>query len=280
MPCFHPWRTDKGNVAPCGQCRGCRASYAREWAMRCMHEASMHVQNCFVTLTYDDAHLPANGSLDVSKFDSDGKMIHEGAFPRFIRSLRKRTGERIRYFHVGEYGEIRNRPHYHALLFGWSPPDKTLLSVRKGFPVFTSDLLRATWSDGLHEIGSVTAASAGYVARYIKKRMTGNWSKAKYGDREPEYGTMSRNPGIGAGWLDTYRCEVYPADSVVVRGKEVKPPRYYDLRAAKLDEALMDGVKLCRFSRRRKEEETPDRLAVREAVAIAGEDIRTFGGVL
>jgi len=267
MPCYRPWRLPNGNgqVLPCGQCRGCRASSAREWSMRCMHEASMHEQNCFVTLTYDNENLPPHGSLD------------RKAFPSFIKRLRNEIGK-VRYYYVGEYGEINGRPHYHALLFGWSPGDKALLSVRKGFPVFTSELLRSAWRDGLHEVGSVTSQSASYVSRYLKKRITGSWAVAKYGSRVPEFGNMSRNPGIGAGWIDKFRCEVYPVDSVVVRGSEMKPPRYYDLRCERIAPEFMDGVKLSRHCGRRKENETPERLAAMEAVAAAGEDIHSHGG--
>src|SRR6266571_4497618 len=150
MACFHPWRMEVNDVVqvlPCGQCRGCRASYSREWAMRCMHEASMHADNCFLTLTYSDEYLPRNNSLDKS------------AFPLFMKRLRKAIApQRVRYFHVGEYGERSGRPHYNALLFGYDPPDKVLFSVRAGFPVFTSDGLRAAWPYGLHEVDCVKVA--------------------------------------------------------------------------------------------------------------------------
>jgi len=115
------------------------------------------------------------------------------------------------------------------------------------------------------------------VARYVRKKMTGSWSKAKYGDREPEYGTMSRNPGIGAGWIDRYMCEVFPADSVVVRGKLFKPPRYYAERVSRCKPLMMDGVKFARFQARKRDEETAERLAVREKCAIAREDLYREG---
>ena len=77
MPCFHPldaWQCSNGDVVftdnlarndvirrlalPCGRCVGCRLERSRQWAVRCMHEASMHMFNSFVTLTYDDDHFP------------------------------------------------------------------------------------------------------------------------------------------------------------------------------------------------------------------------------
>jgi len=103
--------------------------------------------------------------------------------------------------------------------------------------------------------------------------MTGSWSKAKYGDRVPEYGTMSRNPGIGAGWIDKYASEVFPRDNCVIRGDLLKPPRYYAERVAGREPLLLDGVKLARFGARKPEDETVERLRVREVCAIAREDI-------
>lgn len=268
MPCYHPWHKD-AQILPCGQCRGCRAAHAREWAMRCMHEASLREDNCFVTLTYDDEHLPPGGSLD------------RAAFPLFMKRLRKRIApQRVRYFHVGEYGTESQRPHYHTLLFGFVPPDQELLSVRGGFSVFTSDLLRQAWPAGLHEVGSVTPQSAAYVVGYVKRRMTGSWAKARYGRREPEYGTMSRNPGIGAAWIDGFKCEVFPSDGVVVRGKMWKPPRYYADRVGRDNPLLLESVRLARHQARKPEDETPERLAVRERCANAREDLDYKGGVL
>lgn len=275
MPCYHPWRLPNGDGTPlrCGQCRGCRASWSREWAMRCMHEADVHQVPCdcctppvvhgntFLTLTYAPEHLPAKASLD------------REAFPVFIRALRKRIApQKVRYFHVGEYGTINHRPHYHALLFGFRPDDQKMLAMRGDNPVFTSELLSGLWKQGIAEFGDVTPASALYCAGYMKRKMTGSWAKQKYGERVPEYGTMSRNPGIGAKWIDKFGCEVYPQDGCVVRGAVVKPPRYYDLRYERVSPVDVDSARYKRFLARRVENETGERLKVREMCAIARED--------
>lgn len=231
--------------------------------MRCMHEASMHEANTFLTLTYDDAHLPAKASLD------------REAFPIFIRALRKR-GHKVRYFYVGEYGTNSERPHYHALLFGYRPSEQRKLAMRGEFPVYTSPEVAEIWTKGLHEFGDVSAQSALYVTGYMKRKITGSWAKARYGDREPEFGQMSRNPGIGAGWIDKFRCEVYPADGVVVRGSVVKPPRYYDLRSERVRPVDVEAARLKRFNARRRENESPERLEVMEKCAIAREDFNEW----
>lgn len=238
---------------PCGQCVGCRLERSRQWAMRCVHEASLHEDNCFITLTYANEHLPPDGSLD------------KRAFQLFMKRLRKRfSDERIRYYHCGEYGDRYGRPHYHACLFGFDFADKVAWTVRAGFPVWRSPDLEILWPFGNSEIGSVTFESAAYVARYIMKKITGNGAAAHYGPRTPEYTTMSRRPGIGRPWFDRYGSEVYPADSVVMRGVLMKPPRYYDLQHELQNGPESLEVARSRRRKRRREDETPERLAVRE----------------
>ena len=43
---------------PCGRCIGCRLERSRQWANRCMLELQYHESSYFVTLTYDDEHVP------------------------------------------------------------------------------------------------------------------------------------------------------------------------------------------------------------------------------
>lgn len=268
MPCYHTWSRD-GQRLPCGKCRGCRAALSREWSLRIMHEASLHEANAFLTLTYRDEAVPAGGSLRKSDFQE------------FMRRLRKAISpEKVRYYAVGEYGSDYGRPHFHCILFGYAFPDRQMSHMRKGYPVYRSEVLRELWRSGHVEIGSVTAASASYVSGYIRKRITGKWAKCRYGDKEPEFALMSRRPGIGAGWIEKFGAEVYPRDSVIVRGREVKPPRYYDERWLKRDLVLNGQVRQARADGIDWFEQVPSRCRAREAVAIAGEDIHSRGGVL
>ena len=41
-------------MVPCGSCMSCRLEKSRQWGVRCMHEAKLYENNCFVTLTFDD----------------------------------------------------------------------------------------------------------------------------------------------------------------------------------------------------------------------------------
>lgn len=239
---------------PCGQCIGCRLERSRQWAIRCHHEASLYENNCFITLTLKDECLNADGSLDLKLFQD------------FMKRLRFRFGAGIRFFHCGEYGERFGRPHYHACLFNFDFPDKELWRRTKdGFPVWRSKALEELWPFGQSEIGAVTFESAAYVARYIVKKVTGEGAEAHYGGRKPEYVTMSRRPGIGKGWLDLYKSEVYPADSVVLRGREMKPPKFYDRQfelAYPSDFGIVRGNR--RVAAEKRPEEAYYRMAVRE----------------
>lgn len=244
MPCYHPLGgylaksvnptgkrsivfnlqegfKDKSVQLPCGRCIGCRLERARQWSVRCMHEASLYDSNVFVTLTYSDDGLPSDGSL--KKRD----------IQLFMKRLRKLKGAGIRYFLCGEYGEKSLRPHYHALLFNCDFGDKYLVRNPLGTRnVYNSKELTDLWGFGLTEIGTVTAASAGYVARYNMKKVYGEAAKDWYMGREPEFLLMSRKPGIGAEWYRKFWKDVFPSDELVVNGVVTKPPRFYSDRFA------------------------------------------------
>lgn len=244
-----------------------------------MHEASLHDANCFVTLTYDDEHVPPDGSLD------------KQAFPLFMKRLRKKY--RARYMMCGEYGDTRQRPHYHACLFGMDFPDKVRVEskVPKPYPEWVSAELMELWPFGLSLLGSVTFESAAYVAAYCVSPLAG--IAYRRGDREdflrataeryerldpftgelyqvePEFFQPSRRPGIGRGWYDKYSTDVFPADEVVVRGKSAPVPRYYDTVHEAVDPAGHEEVCRVRRGRRRRADQTPERLQVRELCAEA-----------
>lgn len=219
---------------PCGGCIGCRLDRSRDWAIRCFHESSLYTRNCFLTLTYSDVNLPVSGSVSVREIQL------------FMKRLRKRFGDGIRFFHCGEYGSRLRRPHYHVLVFNFDFEDRVLWSERNGTRLFVSKTLEDLWGKGFCTIGDVTFESAGYVARYILKKVTGDSSPMYYGGLNPEYVTMSRRPGIGYGWYKKYKNDVYPEGSVVVNGVKYVAPSYYDKLYAIDDPAGWERLKLKR----------------------------------
>lgn len=285
MACYYPipaYRMFDGSVSfkkrgdivsdlqlPCGQCIGCRLERSRQWAVRCMHEASLHEQNCFITLTYDDEFLPVDGGLRVRDFQL------------FMKRLRKHFfSQRVRFFHCGEYGDLNRRPHYHAILFGVDFDDKIAANDCLS-PLYISPVLRQLWPYGMSTVGAVSFESAAYVARYSLKKITGPNAELHYQrvipetgeivQISPEYVTMSRRPGIGRGWIDKFHSDVYPSDEVIINGHSSRPPRFYDNFLDVHNGLLLDDIKFKReqnaalFSA----DSEPDRLAVRAEVVRA-----------
>lgn len=289
MPCFHPLDAHVTGIKPngkkiikfgasptpyqetlaipCGQCIGCRLTRSRDWAVRCVHEASLHEENCFITLTYNDDSLPLDNSLNKKHYQD------------FMKRLRFKFPNKIRFFHCGEYGEKLGRPHYHACLFGHDFPDKIYWKTINGQPLFRSAVLEQLWPFGFSSIGTVTFESAAYVARYILKKINGEKAHEHYQQTDqatgeilkplqPEYTTMSRKPGIASGWLKKYMSDVYPSDEIILKGKKLKPPRYYDNQYELIDAPSLDALKSRRKSNSllHLSDNTPARLRDREKV--------------
>jgi len=294
MPCYHPLQAFRSRTVnptgkrslvfkqsealepdvpleiPCGQCIGCRLERSRNWAIRCVHEASLYKKNCFITLTYAPEHLPADGSL------------HLEHFQKFMKRLRKYGGKNIRFFHCGEYGEQFKRPHYHACLFNYDFKDKKHWKTVNGHKYYTSRRLDRIWTHGFTTIGDVTFESAAYVARYVTKKITGDPALEHYNEidketgeilasRMPEYTTMSRRPGIGKGWFDKFKSDLFPSDECVVRGKVCKVPKYYDLQLERTHLDMFEELKLNRIdlAHKYKSNNTRERLDDRKAVQLS-----------
>lgn len=190
--------------------------------------------------------------------------------------------KKIRYFHCGEYGEDYGRPHYHACLFGIAFPDRQYLKMSpSGYRIYTSATLEKYWTFGFSSLGNVTFESAAYVARYIMKKVTGDKAEKHYEALDPEtgeihklkpeYTTMSRRPGIGADWYSKFKSEVYPSDEIILDAKRMRPPKFYDGRLELEDPQLHQRIKKLRLreAAKHKEDQTPERLAVRETVKLA-----------
>lgn len=279
MPCYYPlagWRSRTVNPAtgkrpvvfqkadglidrpvevPCGKCTGCRLERARQWAIRCMHEKSLYSESSFLTLTYSDDNLPAFQSLQLEDYQT------------FFKRLRKKTGPGLRFFGCGEYGETRGRPHYHAILFNYNFPDRRHYKTTDSGVLFRSAILDRTWGHGLCSIGTVTFESCAYVAKYCVKKVNGDKAAAHYRGRLPEFSTQSK--GIGRGWYEKYKSDVDMNDSVVMRGREMKPPQYYDrLREREVEPGRWsDPVRAARA--RAAEKVGSTKLRVKETVAEA-----------
>lgn len=204
----------------------------------------MHDHNCFVTLTYNDANLPESGSL------------YKPHLQKFFKRLRKHFGSDtdIRYYACGEYGDNTQRAHYHACIFGIDFHDKIPFKRTGEHTLYISKTLNEIWGHGNTSIGDLTFETAAYTARYVMKKTTGKACK-RYVQLDHETGeliplvqpfaAMSLRPAIGRRWLEKYHGDIYNAnkDFVVLRGKKLKPPKYYDTIYDNIDNDRLEEIK-------------------------------------
>lgn len=234
---------------PCGKCHGCRKERAQLWTLRIMHEASLHQENGFLTLTYADENLPYGVEPSLDK--RDVQLFHK----------RARKDHRFRFFAVGEYGERTARPHYHVITFGWLPSFTSQVTAR----TWSSAELEALWPLGNSTVGQVTPASAAYVAGYVQKKL----NSKEYAGRAPVFSLMSQ--GIGKGWFERYACDL-DRGYITFDGRKVRIPRYYKEKKGDLDPEwyLLQQLKARKFRKELDQwENTPERLATRERVKVA-----------
>lgn len=268
---------DLTQKVPCGYCDGCRLEHSRQWAIRLVHEASLYPENCFVTLTYDNEHLPDKGTLVKKDLQDFLKKLRQRV--RYYEAKNKEPHRKIRFFACGEYGESFFRPHYHLCLFNFDFRDRELYRSQGGNKLYTSRALEEVWPNGFSTIGALTWKSAAYVARYILKKQTGpsdhyydvvDEETGEVTTLTEEFVTMSRRPGIARDWFERYKKDVFPDDFIVVNGKKLRPPKYYFQQIEVTDPSLYYRVKAARHnaatSDRAQKENTVDRLRVREAV--------------
>lgn len=206
MQCTNPFRVVKKNglvvYAPCGQCMACRLNYGKLWSIRMMEELKKHDKACFATLTYDEEHVPEDGQLSKRELQL------------FWKRLRKERS--VRYFCCGEHGDRFGRPHYHAIIYGFSPDEE--------------DLVQSHWPLGHVKLGNVTEDSCAYVAKYMTKKLNGKALEEKLAaepDYQNEFVLMSRRPGIG-GEPSAAMIKFMQENGIYIRkGVPSGLPRYY-----------------------------------------------------
>ena len=230
----------------CGKCVECLQVYADEWSFRIMDECSCWQESCFITLTYNNEHLPEYGTL-VKKDLQD-----------FLKRLRRKLEpRRIRFFACGEYGSKGLRPHYHLIVFNWLPDDLQYWQTdRSGAEIYRSVTLESLWTFGFSSVGFVTLHTAKYCAKYMQKLNT-----VRDGCIKP-YTVMSNRPGIG---YYKVNCADLSDDRLYRDGKSIHLPRYY------LKVLEKNGHDLTDFIERRcilgKMKENPESLQVRRKKA-------------
>lgn len=216
---------------PCGNCQACRIAIAKEWTGRIMMECTEWEHNWFVTLTYDDEHVPIRKGVS----NNTGEVVEEFTvltkdLQKFMKDLRRYykhhyDEDNIRYYGVSEYGDLNNRPHYHVCLFNCNIrdlkeyPQKNALNQQ----YYISNIIEKIWGKGQVRIGELTSQSAGYTARYIMKKYKGKagaeeWAEKHVKDRE--FSMMSRQPGIGSNYFEEHKEKMLTDGFILVPALE------------------------------------------------------------
>lgn len=230
---------------PCGKCIGCRLRHAETWSIRCLLEAQRYKDNVFLTLTYDPDHLPYS-------VDEDGVLngtLKKRDLQLFWKRLRKALPreQHIRYFACGEYGDKTFRPHYHAIVFNFKPPD---LEFYRRSPTgdiyYHSKWLDEIWENGAVIVGDVTKETCAYTARYVIKKAQDSSLNELYSDMniQEEFIVMSRRPGIAADvYLNDVDFDSYDIHHISTDSGSISytAPRYFRKLGEKLAAAQGDS---------------------------------------
>lgn len=207
---------------PCGKCMPCRINKTQEWLIRLEYERMEHRDNTFLTLTYDDEHIPKDKSLD------------QKAMSLFMKRLRRHIDYPVKYYGVGEYGEtekkywnadpkfVHGRPHYHVLLFGFDG-DKNRDLLADMWPFCDRDLFLNPY---FKAVGEVNGDSIRYVCDYLQKKQYGEKSVEEYGDADPPFSRSSQNLGLSA-FLREDIASIKKNGYILYNGRKVPIPRYF-----------------------------------------------------
>lgn len=193
---------------PCGKCIECMKLRVNSWFIRLMNELKHCESAYFITMTYDDFHLPytENGNMNLNYRDVQ----------LFMKKLRKlnneKTDKKIKYFVSGEYGENTHRPHYHMVIFN----------------VADVDFIHRCWIYGGVHVGKVEEKSIYYTLKYTLKRAH-KGVLDPLDDRANEKALMSKKLGIK--FLTDSMIKYFKDDVTrpvtYLDNKKLPLPRYY-----------------------------------------------------
>lgn len=158
----------------------------------------------FVTLTYEDENLI---------FADDEPCLYKRHLQLHFKKLRKRLEPRsIKYYAVGEYGDKKNRPHFHYILFYNGSCDRFKLM----------QMIKDLWEFGSETRVYPVLGAQGYVTKYI----------LKFDRRDhliPPFSMISH--GIGIGYLSdrmiSYHQNNLISYAMKPGGYKITLPRYY-----------------------------------------------------
>ena len=236
--CEHPKRiinpyTDEVQYVPCRKCASCLNKRSLEWSRRLESECKFHRYSMFVTLTYDNAHLPVltpvyneDGSIREwhSNRDYDNSQVikHEERY----RPIRIQNSDVIGVAHVCKsdvvkfFKRLRSNIHYHFKQNNINESEKIRYFICSEYGSrtlrphyhfilwFDSEticrefgrFLSKSWTLGRKDFSLVNSSAPQYVAKYLN----GNDSLPGILQAQPThtFHLASKKPLIGFGVAD------------------------------------------------------------------------------
>ncbi len=265
------------------------------WSIRIIHESHLYDDrhgNSWLTLTYRDAGKCTDKQFKAGHYIPADYSLRPSDVSKFIRALRKQNPDhKIRYFYCGEYGEL-GRPHYHVCLFNHFFDDVQLFEDYEGLHTYSSPTLEALWPYGFSTVADLNYATAAYTAGYVFDKITGQRALDHY-LRCDEYGvaywlqpefirmsTGNKKPpcGLGAGFYEKFKEDIFPSDTSPVPGKGVmqQVPRYYQNILQSTNPDQLELVKSLRqqYRKSHREDFTPERLRDKYECAKANHNLK------
>ena len=192
----------------------CRITRTSAWTARLTTELSSWSKSAFVTLTYDDEHLPKDRSL------------HKEDVQKFLKRVRKNYDGDIKYYCCGEYGtsdDGQHRPHYHLIMFGMGTDLYSRTIIQRAWPFCNPEKFLIPSFKG---VGTVTPYSIRYVSGYVQKKLTGEQGKHVYLDNGllPPFSLCSQK--LGLKWAETHKDLLVAEDGYNMVNGKVPIPRY------------------------------------------------------
>lgn len=248
---------NESQVVPCGKCNFCLQNRRNAWAYRLSYELRRAKSATFITLTYDNDHVPVKiiGTrpylvLDKTELQSFHKVLKQYQH-RLLKKekVSDRKTWKIKYYSVGEYGTAYNRPHYHCILFNLHPKVKHKLELNE------------IWTKGTIFFGTVEDASIQYVAKYVIDREQAEDLRTR------PFANMSK--GLGSNYIDK-RKDYHRASKhlyVMKDGFKQAMPRYYKERIFTKSQLTRLHMK-AKWEAEKKETETIKKIQAEEALSL------------
>lgn len=153
IPVVNP-NNGKTMLVGCGKCPVCRMKRSNGWFVRLRKELEQSSSAWFITLTYDDEHLPYSEE-GIATFDKRDIQL---MMKRIRKEFSKKENNPIRYFICSEYGPSTFRPHYHGIVFGLP----FNYNQEREFQKWLSE----KWECGYVSVGPVTSRRIKYTVKY------------------------------------------------------------------------------------------------------------------